>query len=412
MGHKYFYGYNIVAASSIIQVIYLGGLFSFGVLFPEFEREFEWSRATISGAASLFFLTFGVFGIIMGSATDRFGPKLVLTASGTIFSLGFILMHRMTSVFELYFFYGFLAGLGFAAHDVSTLSTVTRWFVHKRGLMSGIVKCGSGLGQAIIPIITAYFVIEFGWRTSCLLIGGFSLIIILAAQFLHRDPSKLSLQPLGEGFMGDTATPRIENNLSLRDALRKKYFLILALTKLLDMFCLLTIITHIVPYGTDHGLTSAQSVLILSAIGGFSIIGRILFGSLFDKFGTKLSLMTCFSVLLLSFITIQATEGLYFMLVFSFIYGVAHGGFFAIASPSVADFFGTKAHGIIFGIILFFGTLGGTAGPILAGSIFDNKGSYDIVFFILTMTALIGIGLAASLPNPINDKTNFVNTNE
>jgi MFS family permease len=278
--------------------------------------------------------------------------------------------------------------------------------------MSGIVKCGSGLGQAIIPIITAYFVIEFGWRTSCLLIGGFSLIIILAAQFLHRDPSKLSLQPLEEGFMGDTATPLIENNLSLRDALRKKYFLILALTKLLDMFCLLTIITHIVPYGTDHGLTSAQSVLILSAIGGFSIIGRILFGSLFDKFGTKLSLMTCFSVLLLSFITIQATEGLYFMLVFSFIYGVAHGGFFAIASPSVADFFGTKAHGIIFGIILFFGTLGGTAGPILAGSIFDNKGSYDIVFFILTMTALIGIGLAASLPNPINDKTNFVNTNE
>ena len=74
---KWFYGYQIVAASSIIQMLYLSLMFSFGVLFKEFESEFGWSRASIAGASSVMMLMMGTLGIFLGKANDLFGPRLM-----------------------------------------------------------------------------------------------------------------------------------------------------------------------------------------------------------------------------------------------------------------------------------------------------------------------------------------------
>ena len=135
MNSKLYYGYRIVAATSVIQMMYLGCVFTFGVFFPEFEAEFGWSRATISGASSLMFLVMGILGFVMGRVSDVLGPRALLTVAAGVFAVGYLLMYRMNSVWELYFFYGLLGGLGMGAHDVVTLSTVARWFRRYRGLM-------------------------------------------------------------------------------------------------------------------------------------------------------------------------------------------------------------------------------------------------------------------------------------
>ena len=76
----------------VTQMMYLGLFFTFGVLFPEFENEFGWSRAQISGASSTMFIVMGVLGIAMGRVNDQIGPRILLTASTVVFALGFILM--------------------------------------------------------------------------------------------------------------------------------------------------------------------------------------------------------------------------------------------------------------------------------------------------------------------------------
>ena len=158
-----FYGYRLVAAGSLAQMTTLGCVYTYGVIFSEIENEFGWSRATISGAASLFFLLYGAFGIIAGRATDRFGPRIVMTICGFLFGLGFLLLSDMTSIVELYIYYGVLCGIGMAAHDVSILSTIARWFVKFRGMASGIVKAGAGVGQMAVPLIAAPLIINLGW---------------------------------------------------------------------------------------------------------------------------------------------------------------------------------------------------------------------------------------------------------
>lgn len=398
MSSKFYYGYRIVGATSVIQMMYLGCVFSFGVFFPEFEAEFGWSRATISGASSLMFLVMGVLGIVMGRVSDVLGPRVLLTVAAAVFAMGYLLMYRMTTAWELYLFYGLLGGLGMGAHDVVTLSTVARWFIRYRGLMSGIVKAGAGIGQVLIPLAAAVLVSLYGWRQACLLIGVVTLLVmVLAAQVVRRDPTELGLRTLGDENRPDSESRGGEGGLTFQQAVTTRPFWILCLAKLSDFFCLLTIMTHIIPHGIDQGLAPATAVTVLSVIGGCSILGRILLGSIFDRIGAKRSLGACFMVLLATLILLRFSTDPRLLFVFAPIYGIAHGGFFAIASPSVAQYFGMRSHGVIFGFVLFFGTLGGTVGPLLSGRIFDVTGSYDIAFMALIGFAMFGLLLSSVL---------------
>ena len=91
------------------------------------------------------------------------------------------------------------------------------------------------------------------------------------------------------------------------------------------------------------------------------------------------------------------------LFVFAAVYGFAHGGFFTVISPTHADYLGTGSHGVIFGIVLFSGTIGGATGPLLAGKLFDMSGNYDAIFMILTAFGVIGLLLASALI-PIDGK--------
>ena len=175
MRARYFYGYNIVAAGFIIQAVGVGAMFTYGVFFKEFQTEFGWSRAAISGASSLAFLMMGLVGIIAGKMNDRIGPKAIIVISGILLGLGYLLMSRLQTLWQLYLLYGILVGIGFSTHDVITLSTVARWFIRRRGMMSGIVKVGTGSGQFLVPLIA-----------TLLIAAGVGVIAILAAYLARR----------------------------------------------------------------------------------------------------------------------------------------------------------------------------------------------------------------------------------
>ena len=118
MRSRYFYGYNIVAAGFTIQAVCIGAMFAYGVFFKEFQAEFGWSRATISGASSLAFLIMGSVGILAGRFNDRIGPRVLIVTSAGFLGLGYLLMSRLQTPWQLYVMYGVLAGIGFSTHDV------------------------------------------------------------------------------------------------------------------------------------------------------------------------------------------------------------------------------------------------------------------------------------------------------
>jgi MFS family permease len=401
-----FFGYRIAAACFVIQAVNLGGLFTFGVLFPELENEFGWSRTAISGATSFAFLVMGGGAVLMGRAGDRFGPRAVLSVAGVLFGLGYALLYRIESTWELYLFYGLLVGAGLAAHDVSTLSTIARWFVRRRGLMTGVVKAGAGIGQVVAPITAAAMIAGLGWRLTCLIFGITALAVLVgAAQMVRRNPASLGLKPDGEApDVPDSSVHQTdgaeqpEAGATMKEAFGSKTLWILCLAKFCDLFCLFTVVVHIVPFAVDNGMAPAVAAGILSTIGAMSILGRLLLGGAYDRFGARRSLLACFAILAASLVLLQFASSAWSLFLFAVIYGPAHGGFFTITSPSVAEYFGTRTHGTLFGLVVSCGTFGATLGPIVAGGLFDGFGSYSAAFALLLGISLLGVAVASMLP--------------
>ena len=402
MRTKYFYGYNIVAAGFAIQAVSIGALFAYGVFFKEFQTEFGWSRATISGASSLAFLVMGAVGILAGRLNDRIGPRILIAVAGAALGVGYLLMSYMQAPWQLYLLYGLVVGVGYCTHDVITLSTIARWFVKRRGMMSGIVKVGTGCGQLFVPLIATALIAAYGWRSSCFIIGVAALAALVAvAQVMRRDPQSAGLLPDdGNGHPAGAVCTTDDCSLSLNEASRTREFWTLCVAEFAVFFCLLTLVVHIVPHARDLGLTPATAAGVLSTIGGVSMLGRFTMGTLNDRIGGKRSLITCFIILVFGLVWLQLANGAGMLFLFAVIYGFAHGGLFTIMSPTVAELFGTASHGLLFGIVLFSGTLGGALGPLMAGHIFDLTGSYHLVFLILTAMALVGFILITTLRPP------------
>ena len=399
MKPRYFYGYNIVAAGFLIQAVCIGAMFTYGIFFKEFQEAFGWSRAVISGAMSLAFLVMGAAGVLAGSLNDRIGPRMIIMASGVSLGLGYMLMSQMSAPWQLYLLYGILVGIGFATHDVITLSTVARWFEKRRGAMTGIVKVGTGFGQLVVPLVATALIAAFGWRDAYLAIGAVSLAAMLAvAQLMRRDPQQMGLFPDGsrpEHNSVDSGSTR--SGLNLKAATRTLQFWIICMAEFSVFFCMFTVIVHIVPHARDHGMQPAAAAAVISTIGGVSMIGRMVMGAASDRIGGKRSLITCFIIMLCSLVWLQASDAAWMLFVFAIVYGFAHGGFFTVMSPAVAELFGTGSHGLLFGLVLFSGTLGGSIGPLLTGTIFDLTGSYRIAFFVLIILLAMGFTLVAFL---------------
>lgn len=356
---RIYYGFWVVAACFAIQGIGIGTLISFGVFFKPMLAEFGWTRAALSGASSLAFLLGGTFGIFVGILNDRFGPRAIMAVSGGLLGLGYLLMSQTGALWHVYVFFGVIAGLGMSSIDVIALSTTARWFITRRGTMTGIVKVGTGVGQLFIPLSAGLLIAAYGWRTTYLIFGIFVPISLAAiGQLLRRDPSQMGLLPNGAKEAPDTETVQ-EQGLTLREAMGTWQFWMICLINLTALSSMLTIMTHIVPHTIDTGIAPIKAAGMLSMIGGVSMVGRFVVGISSDRIGNKKSMVICFLILIGSFLWLQTAKELWMLYLFAVLYGLAHGGFFTVISPIVAEFFGIGSHGLLFGVVAFSGSIGG-----------------------------------------------------
>lgn len=381
------YGHVVVAASFIVQATIVGVVFSFSVFFDALHAEFGWSRAVISGAASLTSLLMGVWAMILGHLNDRVGPRLILSCAAICISAGYFLMSRVAAPWQLYLAYALLVGLAFGSHDVITLSTVARWFDRRRGQMSGIVKTGTSTGQVLVPSAIAFLIAAYGWRTTFMWMAAFTgPVVMIAAQFI-RLPSAAEHRRNAEG--DPVRSPAHDESRS--SAMSTPAFRWIAAGHFAVFFCMPTVIVHIVPYATDMGISRAVAAGVLSTIGAVGAAGRLVSGSLVDRIGARRTLRFCYMVMLVSFVQLQFASTPVLVYLFAVVYGFSHGGSFTVISPLIAEFFGTASHGRLFGTVVFIGTISGAVGPVVAGGVFDLIGSYRPVFLFLILLLAFSI---------------------
>ena len=387
-----FYGDIVVVASFLIMGAMLGSAHTFGVFFKPVLTEFGWTRAMTSGAYSLSVIVSGLLGIVMGGLTDRFGPRIVVSLCGFLLGVGYLLMSQISALWQLYVFFGVIIGTGMGGTWVPLMGTVARWFVKRRNMMTGIVAAGEGAGTLIFVPVASWLISIFDWRMSYIIMGSMVLVIVvLSAQLLRRDPTHVGQRPYGVSEGEESGLKLDTGVFSLRQAVHAKQFWLAFIMYFSLGFCVLTLIVHLVPHATDLGISSTNAANILATMGGASIVGRLVLGSVADSIGIRSVFLVAFIMMSAVLFWLALATGTWILLIFAVIFGFSNGGCSALVSPLIAELFGLRSHGLIFGVTELGFAIGGVIGPIVAGHIFDVTSSYQLAFLISAALGIIGL---------------------
>ncbi len=393
-----FYGYVVAAASLFILVAAYGAHSVFGIFFKPMSGDLGWTRAMTSGAVLIFWIVHGLMSIVIGRLNDRFGPRVSMTVSGSLLGIGYILMSQISAIWQLYLLFGVLIGVGIGGAFVSLASTVARWFVKRRTVMTGIVVSGSGVGQVIMSPLASYLIYTYTWRVANIILGGIALVVIVSlAQLLRRDPAQMGLRPYGENEVEEPQFEPEPRSSYLREAVRSRQFWVVVTM----IFCLgygvSSIMVHIVPHITDLEITAASAASIFAMMGGMGIVGRVVLGAAADRIGNKNAFIIGFALMALVLLWLIPVTTVWSIYVFAIVFGLATGGCVASESPLVATLFGLKAHGLILGFVVCGFSVGAAIGPFVTGYIFDVTGSYQAAFLICASLSVIALILTVIL---------------
>jgi len=386
----------------MITGISYGIQYTFGVFFKPLAEEFGWTRAMLSGVFSVFTIVYGVFGIVMGELTDRYGPRIVLTVGGLIMGLSLIMTSQVKDLWQFYIYYGILFAIGRGVGYVPLQSTTSRWFTAKKGFAMGIVAAGSGFGTLILSPVAAFLISAYSWRASYIIFGIITLAVVIgSAMLIRRSPEDIGLLPYGIASGGEKensgriVTQEIEEGSTLRQAVGTIPFWLLLVIFISLLISLQMVMVHLIPYSTDIGIDKKVSAIFLGLLGGCSIPGRLIIGIIADRIGGKNALLICISAQIFCMFWLQVAETPRMIYLFTAIFGFSYGGYVPLIPFLTEKFFGLRSLGVILGIIVFAATTGGVIGPVLAGYIYDVSGSYRPAF--IGGGVIIIIGFLATL---------------
>ncbi|HXM55220.1 MAG TPA: MFS transporter [Candidatus Dormibacteraeota bacterium] len=372
------------------------------VLIVPLEQEFGWSRAAISVAVSINLLLFGLCGPFAAAFMNRFGIRRVLVGALLLIVAGVGLTPLMRQTWQLYLLWGVVVGTGTGAMAGVLATTVAnRWFVARRGLVTGLLTAASATGQlAFLPGL-ASLAVGLGWRSASLAVAVAVLIAVPAVALLMRDsPRQLGLRAYGAAAddlaQAPAANPFGAAMTGLARSLRHPDFWLLSAS---FFICGATtnglIGTHLIPAAVDHGIPEVAAASMLALIGVFDVVGTTLSGWLTDRYDARWLLFWYYGLRGLSLLLLPFALGSEYLtlLVFIVFYGL---DWVATVPPTIAlssGVLGRANGGIVFGWVFASHQIGAAFAASAAGGLRTWLGDYQVAFISAGLLCLVASGL-------------------
>ena len=378
-----------------------------GVLIDPLRAEFGWSVSTISAAVAVNMALYGLTAPFAAALMERFGIRRVVVGALLLTAVGSGLTVFMTASWQLVALWGFAVGLGTGSMALSLVATVTgRWFVARRGLVSGILTAGGATGQLVfLPVVAAVAETSGGWRAASLGTTAAALAVVPLVLWLLRDrPRDVGAVPYG-GTAADDVDPVRTGAaraavLGFVHASRSRAFWLLA-----GGFFICGLSTnglvqpHFIPAAHDHGMPVTTAAALLAVVGIFDIAGTVLSGWLTDRVDPRLLLLAYYALRGLSLFALPTLFGpdLHVsMIAFIVFYGL---DWVATVPPTLAlcrEHFGARAP-VVFGWVFAAHQLGAAFAAFGGGVIRDVTGSYDLAWLLAGGLCLLAAALSLSI---------------
>jgi MFS family permease len=398
--NTYHFSWFIVGSSSIALALVYGIWYSFSVFFVALLREFGWSRSLGAGAFSLFIIVSAMIGPFVGNRVSSAKPRGVILGGSVLLGVGLALCSLTQTWWQFYIFFSLITAVGLGATGwVPHTTIIQQWFKEKRGLATGIISAGIGIGILVCVPSAQYLIIRLGWRMAYRIMAVFIPIVVISMAILflkrpphttyHHDEIKITRTVVRDPLVVNEEWA--SRSWTVARVVKTKIFWLLGLSFFLANFVTQTIFTHQVAFFVDCGLEALLASYIVGIVGIASLGGKILWGTLSDKIGREITYtmgITCsvLGMLLLILFNLFPFSGLpYFYAIF---FGMGYAVQTALPPLITADFFEGRRYGAIFGIVMIFIGIGGAFGAWFAGFLHDRLGSYLPVFIITIICAL------------------------
>ena len=382
-----YYGWRVVLAACLGVMAGFGSLFvyTFSVFVKPLAGEFGWSREAISGGFAIAGVTLGLGSPLLGRWIDRYGPRRIILPSMTIYVCAFASLALLGAGVWQFYLTCFVLGLvGNGAGHLAYSRSISSWFQQRLGTALAFVMVGAGLGAMILPIIAQFIIRQSGWRPAYAALGGLALLLGLPLSWRYiRESGTAELHKVA---------PVARSGKTWQQGLSSYPFWIITTILFVSSTTMNGAITHLSALLTDRGITGSDAALCASALGGASVLGRIVVGWLLDRFfGPRVA----FAVNLISAVGIFVLAGASRFpagCLAAALIGIGVGGEAAITPYLLTRYFGLRSFSTLYGLTWTFYAGAGAIGPVILGRAFDLTGSYAALLSMLA-TAL---GLAAT----------------
>jgi MFS family permease len=387
----------VVAYTLLMQAVSVGVLvYCFALFALPWLEEFDAARRDVMLAISLLQVGMGVVSPFVGRAMDALPMRVLVAAGAVSMALGLWLASHAQALWHVLAIYALLFPPAMAmTGTLASQTLVARWFHDRRGLAIGISATGTNLGGMVFPFLVAVWLVDLGWRETLVWLAGMSLVLVIPLGWLvlARTPHR----PVVAGASGITVEPA--RPLSTRDILATRRFWIPVAGILPLQTAFGAVQFNLGAYVTDLGMGSDRAADLIALCSLCMILGKFLFGGLGDRIDHRRLYWLAAVSMSAGLLLLRGTpESAVLTLAVVFV-GLAGGGILPMLGLMISARFGVESFGRVMGLLMLTITLG-AVGPIIAGWVYDVRGSYDAAFLLFFGLFLPGALLMRLLPQP------------
>ncbi|HES0303853.1 TPA: OFA family MFS transporter [Streptococcus pyogenes] len=389
----------IIATAGILLHLMLGSTYAWSVYRNPTLQETGWDQAPVAFAFSLAIFCLGLSAAFMGNLVEQYGPRLTGTVSAILYASGNMLTGLAIDrkeIWLLYIGYGVIGGLGLGAGYITPISTIIKWFPDKRGMATGFAIMGFGFASLLTSPIAQWLIETEGLVATFYLLGLIYLIVMLFASQLIIKPTAAEIAILDK--------KRLQNNsyliegMTAKEALKTKSFYCLWVILFINITCGLGLISVVAPMAQDlTGMSPEMSAIVVGAMGIFNGFGRLVWASLSDYIGRRVTVILLFLVSIIMTISlIFAHSSLIFMISIATLM-TCYGAGFSLIPPYLSDLFGAEELATLHGYILTAWAIAALTGPMLLSITVEWTHNYLLTLCVFIVLYILGLMVALRL---------------
>lgn len=408
----FFYGWLLVGAGFVLHGLVAATVtYSYGVVLAPIAREFGASRLEMMWGITAMLLVSGAVSPFLGAGIDRKSLRALALLGSSLLAGGFALLSVASTIWNVVLIFALFMAPAMILMGPTLVGTMlTRWFSRRRGTAMGVAALGSSTFGLVVPLLLQSAITAVGWRSALLGAGAAILLVAAPAAWIIRDrPQAIGLGPDGDPPLEQYTTPATAHpSATTRGIFVQPNFWLVAIVLGVLISIYSAIMTNLVALARDDGHTAELAALLISAVAGCGIVGKLIFGAVADKIDLRFGLGAAIVLVFASLLLMVADSRYLTLLGASCLLGFAAGGVLPVWGTLMAVLFGVTHYGRVMGLMNPVMMPLVLAGPPFAGWAYDISGSYAPALVTFAIILLFAIAALSRVRMPERERSDRV----